>query len=147
MRRRSTGKDVFPRCSFLSSHGIEMETVGFLPLLSVVRFLLLPVEDSNNDEDEDAHSDQCDGRQQHAVARSQVQLSAPTAGLIVGEGDDNELGVGNDGCPLLLPYFRLSRLPGDADEKVVQEVGAASEAQHSVGQLEGEVSRLAQLTS
>lgn len=39
--------------------------------------LLLPVEDSNNDEDEDAHSDQCDGRQQHAVARSQVQLSAP----------------------------------------------------------------------
>lgn len=35
---------------------------------------------------------------------------------------------------------RLSRLPGDANEKVVQEVGTASEAQHSVGQLEGEVS-------
>lgn len=37
-------------------------------------------------------------------------------------------------------------LPWDADEKVVQEVGAASEAQHSVGQLESEVSGLAQLT-
>lgn len=35
------------------------------------------MEDANNDEDEDAHSDQRDGRQQHAVARSQVQLSAP----------------------------------------------------------------------
>lgn len=40
----------------------------------------------------------------------------------------------------------LSRLPGDANEKVVQEVGTASEAQHGVGQLEGEVGRLAQLT-
>lgn len=47
---------------------------------------------------------------------------------------------------LIFPY-RLSRFPGDTDEKVVQEVGAASEAQHSVGQLEGEVSRLAELTS
>lgn len=133
--------------SLLPSHGIKMETVGFLSLLSVVCFLLLPVEDANNDEDEDAHSDQCDGRQQHAVARSQVQLSAPTSGPIMWEGDNDELRVGNDGRPLLLPYFRFSRLPGNADEKVVQEVGAASEAQHSVGQLEGEVSRLAQLTS
>lgn len=124
-----------------------METVGFLPLLSVVSFLLLPVEDANNDEDEDAHSDQSNGRQQHAVARSQVQLSAPTAGLIVWKGDDDELRVGNNGSPLLLPYVRLSRLPWDADEKMVQKVGATSEAQHSVGQLEGEVSRLAQLTS
>lgn len=47
--------------------------------------------------------------------------------------------------PLIFPY-RLSGLPGDPDEKVIQEVGAASEAQHSVGQLEGEVGRLAQLT-
>lgn len=122
------------------SHGIEMETVGFLPLLSVVRFLLLPVEYTNNDEDEDAHSDQSDGRQQHAVARSQVQLGAPTAGFVVGVGDDNELRVGNDGSPLLLPHVRLSKRPGDANKKMVQEVGAASEAQHSVGQLEGEVS-------
>lgn len=39
--------------------------------------LLLPVEDSNNDEDEDAHSDQCDGRQQDTIAGSEVQLRAP----------------------------------------------------------------------
>lgn len=38
---------------------------------------------------------------------------------------------------------RLSRLPRDADEKVIQEVGAASEPQYSVGQLEGEISWLA----
>lgn len=40
--------------------------------------LLLPMEDANNDKDEDAHSDQCDGRQQNTVAGSQVQLGAPT---------------------------------------------------------------------
>lgn len=39
--------------------------------------LLLPVEDSNNDEDEDAHSNQCDGRQQDTIAGSQVQFRAP----------------------------------------------------------------------
>lgn len=42
---------------------------------------------------------------------------------------------------------RLSRLSWDADEKVIQEVGAASEAEHRVGQLEGKVGRLAQLAS
>lgn len=47
--------------------------------------------------------------------------------------------------PLIFPH-RLSGLPGDANKKVVQEVGAASKAQHSVGQLEGEVGGLAQLT-
>ena len=36
------------------------------------------MQDANNDEDEDTHSDQCDGRHQHTVARSQVQFSAPT---------------------------------------------------------------------
>lgn len=46
--------------------------------LPVCPNLLLPVEDSNNDEDEDAHSDQCNGCEQHAVARSQVQLSTPS---------------------------------------------------------------------
>ena len=46
---------------------------------------------------------------------------------------------------LIFPH-RVSGPPGDADEKVVQEVGAASEAEHGVGQLEGEVGRLAQLT-
>lgn len=40
--------------------------------------LLLPVEDSNNDEDEDTHSDQCDGSQQHTVAGSEVQFRTPT---------------------------------------------------------------------
>lgn len=35
----TTGEDVLLWCSSLASHGIEMETVGFLPLLSVVRFL------------------------------------------------------------------------------------------------------------
>lgn len=48
-----------------------------------------------------------------------------------------------------ISYFflahRLSRLPWDADEKVIQEVGAASEAEHRVRQLEGKVGRLAQL--
>lgn len=121
------------------SHGIEVEAVGFLPLLSVVCFLLLPVEDSYDDEDEDADSDQSDGRQQDAVARSQVQLSAPAARPVVWEGDDDELRVGNDGRPLVFPDLRLSRWPWDADEKVVEEVGAASQAQHGVGQLEGEV--------
>lgn len=43
--------------------------------------------------------------------------------------------------------YRLSGLPGDTHKKVVQEVGAASEAQDGVGQLKGEMSRLAQLTS
>lgn len=43
--------------------------------------------------------------------------------------------------------YRLSGLPRDADEKVIQEVGAATETQHGVGKLEGEVSGLAQLTS
>jgi len=33
------GEDVLPECSSPPSHGIEMETVGFLPLLPVVRFL------------------------------------------------------------------------------------------------------------
>lgn len=42
------------------------------------------MEDANNAEDEDAHSDQRDGRQQHTVARGQVQLSAPT-GERIGE--------------------------------------------------------------
>lgn len=37
--RRRTWEDVLPWCSSLPSHGIEMETVGFLPLLSVVCFL------------------------------------------------------------------------------------------------------------
>lgn len=39
--------------------------------------LLFPVEDADDDEDEDTHSDQRNGRQQYAVARSEVQLSAP----------------------------------------------------------------------
>lgn len=39
--------------------------------------LLFPVEDANNHKDEDTHSDKSNGRQQHAVARSQVQLSTP----------------------------------------------------------------------
>lgn len=42
--------------------------------------------------------------------------------------------------------YRLSSLPGDAHVEVVEEVGAASEAQDGVGQLQGEVGRLAQLT-
>lgn len=42
---------------------------------------------------------------------------------------------------------RLSRLSWDADEKVIQEVGAPSEAEHRVGQLEGKVGWLAQLAS
>ena len=37
--RRRTWDDVLPWCSSLPSHGIEMETVGFLPLLSVICFL------------------------------------------------------------------------------------------------------------
>lgn len=40
--------------------------------------LLFPVEDADNHKDEDAHADQRDGRQQDAVARSEVQLSAPS---------------------------------------------------------------------
>lgn len=36
------------------------------------------MKDPNNNEDEDTHADQCDGRQQHAVAGSKVQFSAPT---------------------------------------------------------------------
>lgn len=40
--------------------------------------LLLPMKDPNNNKDEDTHADQCDGRQQHAVAGSKVQFSAPT---------------------------------------------------------------------
>lgn len=49
--------DGLPWCSSPQSHGVEVETVGFLPLLSVVSFLLLPVEDADDDEDEDANSD------------------------------------------------------------------------------------------
>lgn len=36
------------------------------------------MKDPNNNKDEDTHADQCDGRQQHAVAGSKVQFSAPT---------------------------------------------------------------------
>ena len=36
------------------------------------------MENADNDEDEDAYSDQCDGRQQYAVAGSKIQLSTPT---------------------------------------------------------------------
>lgn len=115
-------------CTSLPLHGVEMETVGFLPLLSIIRFLLLPVQDADDDEDEDADSDQCDGRQQDAVAGREVQLGAPAAGLIMWERYDDELRVGNDGRPLLLPDVLVSRLPGDADEKVIQKVSAASEA-------------------
>lgn len=131
---------------FRSSHGVEMETVGFLSLLAVICFLLLPVEDTDDDQDEHTHSDQSNGRQEHAVAGSQVQLGTPTAGFIVWVGDDNELRVGDNGRPLLLPYFRFSELPRDAHKKMVQEVGAPSKAQHSVGKLEGEMCGLAQLT-
>ncbi len=38
------------------------------------------------------------------IISTSVNLYAP-AGLIVWEGDDDELRVGNDGRPLLLPYF------------------------------------------
>lgn len=34
--------------------------------------LLFPVEDADNHKDKDAHSDERDGRQQDAVARSEV---------------------------------------------------------------------------
>lgn len=37
--RTRTGEDVLPWCNSLPSHGIKMETVGFLPLLPVVCFL------------------------------------------------------------------------------------------------------------
>lgn len=49
---------------------------GHAPLC-VSADLLFPVEDADDDEDKDTHSDQRDGRQQHAVARSEVQLSSP----------------------------------------------------------------------
>ncbi len=38
-----------------------------------------------------------------------------------------------------------SRGPGDAHKQVIQEVGAASQTEHGVGQLEREMSRLAEL--
>lgn len=47
--------------------------------------LLLPVEDSNDDEDEDTHPDQRDGGEQHAVAGRQVQFCAPAAKQSRGE--------------------------------------------------------------
>lgn len=37
--RGRMGEDGLPWCSFVSSHGIKMETVGFLALLSVICFL------------------------------------------------------------------------------------------------------------
>lgn len=63
-----------------------------------------------------------------------------SAGSIVWEGNNYELRVGNDCRPLLFPRVRFSGLPGNANEEVIQKVGAASKAQHGVGQLQGEMS-------
>lgn len=42
--------------------------------------LLLPVQGADDGQDEDAHADQREGRQEHDVAGREVQLGAPAAG-------------------------------------------------------------------
>lgn len=42
-----------------SSHGIEMEAMGLLSLLPVICFLFLPVQNPDDDENKDAHANQC----------------------------------------------------------------------------------------
>ena len=42
-----------------------------------VAYLLFPVEDSDDDEDEDTHPDESDGREQDDVAGGEVQLGTP----------------------------------------------------------------------
>lgn len=56
---------------------------------------------------------------------------------------ESEAGSVREQCPAT---YRLPSLPGDAHVEVVQEVGAAAQAQDGVGQLQGEMRRLAQLT-
>lgn len=53
------------------------------------------MEDSNNDEDEDTHSDQRDGREQHAVAGSEVQFCTPTEKQSQGWGCETRLTWGD----------------------------------------------------
>lgn len=120
-----------------------MKLLRFLLFLHLIFSLLQQMQHDNDQCAGATRAEQREAGDIDELTGREEELQRPVIRLGVRVGDYNELRVGNNLSPSVLVFARARRRYSYGH--VINKVGRLAQAEYCVGQLEGKVSRLAEL--